>query len=101
MKHAKVEALKDAIRNPYAWPGGYQKALYLSDGERMCLTCAKQHFRSIVDSTKHNFRDGWAVEGVGIYWEGPTDYCCHCNAELPSEYGDPEEPEQEAPEGEE
>jgi hypothetical protein len=88
MKHMRVEKLKEAIRTPYTFPGCYQKALYLSDGERMCLKCAKENFRSIVDSTKHNSTDGWAVLGVDVYWEGPAEFCCHCNKEMESEYGD-------------
>jgi len=94
MRRAKVEALKQVIRNPYAWPGGYQIAVYLTDGERLCVDCCKEHFRSIVDSTNHNYRDGWAVECTSIYWEGPDEYCAHCNKAMASEYGDPNAEEQ-------
>ena len=83
----RINELKDAIRHPYAWPGGYAKRILLSDGETLCQSCCKEHFRSILDSTKHQLHDGWVFETVYIHWEGDSEYCAHCNAQLDSEYG--------------
>lgn len=87
---SKVEQFKRALREKYAWPGGYEIAIYLADGERLCPSCCREHYRSIVDSTKHNARDGWSFMSADIYWEGAPEFCAHCNREMPSEYGDPE-----------
>ena len=82
-----IENLKDAIREPWAWPGGYTKAIYLSDGERICPQCAKDNFREIVWATKEADHSGWGMLGVDIHWEGDPEYCVQCNKELESEYG--------------
>ena len=86
----KLKEIKEAIRHPYAWPGGYQLLLVMSDGEYMCLKCARKEWRNILDSyVTHQRRDGWYPVCLDIYWEGPTLQCCHCNADIRSEYGDP------------
>jgi len=91
MKHPVIEAVKDLIRQPHTWPGGYSKRLVMADGEVLCCACAKAEFPSIVQSTKSHARDGWEAAGVDVHWEGPPDYCAHCNVEMPSEYGDPDD----------
>ena len=93
MKNDKIVTLQDFIREPYVFPGGYAKVLVMADGEPMCHQCAKDNYRQISDSTRHNYgpSDGWAVWGSEIYWEGPDVQCCNCNAPIKSEYGDPEQ----------
>ncbi len=84
-----LRKVKQAIRDRYAWPGGYALVAYMSDGLPMCLDCVRKEWRLIYRDTLDDSRSGWAVVGVDVYWEGPTEQCCHCNKELPSEYGDP------------
>ena len=89
MRNLIVESVKDYIREPYAWPGGYPKALFMTDGECLCVKCAKDNFRLIVDSTKSNARDdGWCAMGVDINWEDENLYCANCNAHIESAYGE-------------
>lgn len=40
-----VEQVKDFIRQPYAWPGGYPKILLMSDGGTICPACARGNLR--------------------------------------------------------
>jgi hypothetical protein len=87
MKNNTLEQVKSAIRNPFAWPGGYPVYTVMSDGELLCPDCARKEYRQIVQSTKNHYRDGWQAEGTLILWEG-SDYCCHCNKELESAYGE-------------
>lgn len=82
-----LNKVKQAIREPFAWPGGYPCFALMKDGEFLCADCAKSNFRSIVDSTKHNYNDGWCALGSEINYEG-THYCGHCSAELESAYGE-------------
>lgn len=86
----KLAAAKDFLKAPYAWPGGYEKRLYLEDGETICRDCALENWACIVDGTLHPCRSGWAVMAVDVHWEGPAEHCVQCGKELPSEYGDPE-----------
>lgn len=91
--NSKIEALKEAIRHPYCFPGGYSKLVLLSDGEYLCLKCAKNEFRQIVRATRlleRGYNDGWRLEAIDIYWEGPELNCAHCGCRIESEYGDPD-----------
>jgi hypothetical protein len=89
MKNNTLEQVKTAIRNPFAWPGGYPVYTVMADGELLCPDCARKEYRQIVQSTKNHYRDGWQAKGTLILWEG-FDYCCHCNKELESAYGEDE-----------
>lgn len=65
----------------YAWPGGYSLT-YLSDAyDVICARCASLERFSVRLSPY-------------VHWEGPAEYCAACNAELPSEYGDPDASEE-------
>ncbi len=81
----------------YAWPGGYEIAYVLDDGELLCADCANdpsnpvQELRQDPINTpnphygilKNEYRDGWGIIGqTSSDWfdnETGTEYCCHCN----------------------
>ena len=42
MNITNTKELREAIRTPYAWPGGYKTIIILSDGEAICHECAKK-----------------------------------------------------------
>ncbi len=83
--------VKRAIREPYAWPGGYPVYTVMADGELLCPECAKQNFRQIVADTNSRWNNNWRAAGAGVKWEGPDEHCCHCNKALPSAYGGEDE----------
>ena len=85
-----TKALKDFIREPYAWPGGYTKQAVMDDGEVLCYDCVVGNYKIILFSTRTKAKDGWELAGVDVYWEGPPATCTNCGKELPAEYGDPE-----------
>ena len=89
MKNQTLEKVKDAIRNPFAWPGGYPVYTVMSDGELLCPDCARENYKLIVQATKDQLRDGWQAFGADVLYEGSA-YCCHCNKELESAYGEVE-----------
>lgn len=89
MKNANIiREVKLAARHKYAWPGGYPLEVIMSDGETLCVDCAKSEFPRIGRATRDGDRGGWAAVGVQVHWEGPADICCNCNAEIESAYGD-------------
>lgn len=70
----------------FAWPGGYQILYLMADGDILCADCANEN------SVSPEHEDAsWRLEGSFVHWEGPPMSCDHCNSELASEYGDPEE----------
>jgi len=90
MKNQILEKVKDAIRNPYAWPGGYPVYVVMADGELLCRDCARSEYKLIADNTLHNTQADWVAAGAEILWEGTDNYCAHCNCALESAYGEPD-----------
>jgi len=82
--------VRRAVREPYAWPGGYPIYTYMEDGEMLCAACVRANYRQISDATRHRLHDGWAAAGTDVYWEGAPEHCAHCDKALLSAYGDPE-----------
>lgn len=86
-----LRAVKDMVRAPFTFPGGYRKALLMADGETLCAVCAKENYSAIAQETIWQLRDTWQAETVFIHWEGEPLHCVNCNEEILSEYGIPNE----------
>lgn len=85
----QLDTLKNFIRSGgYAWPGGYQCALLMADGEVIDARAARENYRLIRRAMKHpgSARD-WQPEAVFIHWEGEALTCAHSGREIPSAYG--------------
>lgn len=79
--------LKQAIRDKFAWPGGYEMYGITSDGGVLCCGCMKDEYHQIAWSRKHRVSDGWQV--VVVDHAGNTDSqtnCDHCNKEIVEGY---------------
>lgn len=78
-----LEAIKEMVRQPYAWPGGYEKIAVTSDGALLCHKCIKGNYLSIYEDTRDNINSGWCVYGITLdcEMEHPEEECCaHCNS---------------------
>lgn len=83
--------LREALRHPYVWPGGYPIYLVLSDGEMLCHACAKTEYRQISQALRdHDHHSGWRPVSAEVLWESPDEpeLCAHCNKTLKPAYGD-------------
>ena len=78
--------IKQAIRDKYAWPGGYPLFLITSDGAALCTDCGKKEYRNIVWAIHNNVSDGWKVEAIDVNWENNELHCDHCNKHIESAY---------------
>ena len=89
---SKTGAVKDIIRHPYAWPGGYPKYAVTSDGAALCKECCRANFRLIAESIRDNPADeygycnGWRVIGTDINWEDELA-CDNCHETIEMAYG--------------
>jgi len=83
-----IEQLKQFIREPYAWPGGYPKMAIMGDGAPLCKECAKAEYKRIVRDTMDGFDRSFQVVGIDINFEDTECYCCHCNNKIESAYGE-------------
>jgi len=83
MRNSRVEAVKQAIRQPFTFPGCYPKTFVSLDG-LLCHKCVKDNFRAVINDTQAN-RGAWnLVEGV--LWEG-VGHCVDCGTDIESAYG--------------
>lgn len=80
--------IKQAIREPYAWPGGYPLYVDMYDGGCLCVACGKEELYRIATATAQKFSDGWRAAGVCINWEDTTLICDHCAVAIDSAYGE-------------
>ena len=85
------DKIKQAIRDKYAWPGGYPLFLITSDGGALCMKCGKKEYKNIAYAIRHDLSDGWNVIAFDINWEDGALYCAHTGARIPSAYAEPEE----------
>lgn len=87
-----VEQLKNFIRQPYAWPGGYPQYLICADGGALCKTCATKEYKLILSDTRAvDLRSGWCIAGVDVNWEAVDLTCDHCGQLIESAYGETNE----------
>ena len=86
-----LASVKRAIREPYAWPGGYPLYVVMSDGESLSLAAARAEWHQISRSTIQHARDGWKAAGVDINWEDGDMYCAHTGERIESAYAEPED----------
>ena len=79
----RVNGLKDVIRNPYSFLGGYEKALVTHGGGVVCHICAKEEYANILHSTRGEYNDGWDVRDVAVFIMDVAVVCDHCGTTLP------------------
>ena len=80
---AQMEIMKqvnDAIREPYVWPGGYEKFGICIDGGTLCPECLKSELSDVAHDTLKGWETSWNIAGVGCAcnYDGPLN-CDHCN----------------------
>ena len=81
---------------PYCtWPGGYPLLYLCGDGAIVCSECANGENDAEEFNTSQPFGDDpqWDIWTLEIHYEGPPEICAHCNKEIESAYGDPDNPE--------
>ena len=86
-----LASVKQAIRQPYAWPGGYPLYVIMDDGGCLSIDAARENWREICHSTITHARDGWEAAAVAINWEDGELYCDHSGERNESAYAEPEE----------
>lgn len=85
----KIHREKNGTLPAYAWPGRYQMIYYCEDGAELCPACANGENGSRASVANDDAQ--WNIVAQDIYYEGPAIPCAHCNAPIPSAYGDPDE----------
>lgn len=66
--------------------GGYPLLYVDRENAVFCTTCAVSEFMKWIDGDIDNPKIVY-----DIFYEGSSEFCCECNTEIESAYGDPEE----------
>ena len=84
----KTKLIKKAIRDTFAWPGGYTLFIVMRDGEALCTACAHTNYALISEATiLETPGDDWQAVGPEVNWEDIELTCCHCSKNIESAYG--------------
>lgn len=86
-----VEQFDEALKEPYAWPGGYPRFFITSDGAALSYKAAQEEADQIRESIREKSSDGWRVVAVDINWEDTDLYCDHTGDKIECAYGNDEE----------
>lgn len=78
--------LKDFIRQPFAWPGGYPLFALMGDGGIICRHCAADNARMMIESTRRDYGDGWDCAAVAVNWENTDLVCDNCGQHIEAAY---------------
>jgi hypothetical protein len=86
-----MDLLNSILKEPYAWPGGYERLLVTADGVLLCSKCVKSESHRILVDIQDGYNTGWLPVGAtyeavsaecareaGAY----THRCDHCNREF-------------------
>ena len=83
-----MQTIKQAIREKYAFPGGYPLYIVTNDGGSICVECARAEYKQIAHDTVKGWKTGWDCAGSDINWEDSELFCDHCGEKIESAYGD-------------
>lgn len=78
-----TQAIRAAIRQGYAWPGGYALFGITTDGAAICIDCMKKEYRQISYSARHRVNDGWRIAAIecAANCDGPVN-CDQCSKSI-------------------
>ena len=83
------ERSSDGKLPAYAWPGGYPIIYLDREDSVLCADCAT---KSLDDPDEV---PQFKPVAAHVHYEGPSEFCGQCGAEIESAYGDPAETEAE------
>lgn len=79
LSHAEtMRRVRAAIRDVYAWPGGYEMFLVLGDGEDLCMRCARECYREVSTETRRpgGGDSGWQLIGIDATCNTDSEVTC-------------------------
>ena len=85
-----AEMKEKGIYDYFAFPGGYGLFYITADNRILCPECANNNPELCRDETDKQ----WNIVTSSVHWEGKPLACDNCNKTIESEYGDPEEEEE-------
>ena len=93
MNNVETILQSDGKLPAFAWPGGYPILYLMEDGASMCPDCAngENDSEATWNPGIEDAGTGWVIVGYFAHMEGEPEFCCHCNAEIESAYGNPED----------
>jgi hypothetical protein len=83
------QRIKQAVRDKYAWPGGYPLYIVMQDGDALSIDAAKANWKLLCRAyVSGDTWDGWYAHDADINYEDPQLYCCDTNKRIESAYAE-------------
>ena len=83
---AVLRQVKESIRNPYVWPGGYPICALMADGDILCIDALRENYRLVAYDMVHGVQHGWRVLSVVVNWRDPGLTCSQTGARIEAAY---------------
>lgn len=83
-KNDKRDLLISIIKHPFCFPGGYDRAMILTDGALLCACCVKKEAKRIMSDIRDGYSTGW-MPAATCYEGGSLEWCQENNQELISQ----------------
>ena len=87
----KLQTDNDGTLPSYAWPGGYPIFYMTADNAIICPDCANGKNGSECQNPDYQDDKSWRLVASEVHWEGQALTCEHCNAQIESAYGGPDD----------
>lgn len=71
----------------FTWPGGYPLYFVTSDGGALAFDSVRDNLRSVLDSIRTKWDDGWRVVACEVNYEDTELYDDHTGRKIESAYG--------------
>ena len=76
----RINALRYAVRNKYAWPGGYEIIGITTDGGLLCSSCMTKEYKLILDAIRSEDHSGWCLSTTTTTVDFENfERCDNCN----------------------
>lgn len=77
------DILVSVIKQPYVWPGGYERLIVTADGGLLCSQCARKEAARIMSDIRDGYNTGWLPEAT-CYEAVSADCARECSEDLVS-----------------
>ena len=83
----KFSLVKQVLRHPYTWPGGYPLFFIMADGCTLSAKSARENYREICRAHIGGGHDThWTIAAWEVNYEDEDLYCEHSNEPIECAY---------------
>ena len=77
-----MKSVREAIRNPHAWPGDFDKFGITNNGELICNKCLKIEHSNIANDTIKGRKSKWSIAAIDCECSQDGATCDNCGEKI-------------------